>query len=381
MLRIKKLDRFILKSYCWLFAGTFFICLFIFMMQFLWKYVDEMVGKGLEMSVLAQFFFYSALTLVPVSLPLAVLLAASMLVLLAGCSGQAEESTEPEQTESEEETVPEDGHFHGEYMVTGEYAKEHIGDEDVLFVDARGWQKAVLGTLKGAIATTWQDLCTCQEGKQGDENWGKIPEPDDLERRLGELGITKDKEIILFGDTLDGWGDDARIAWELLAAGYEDVKLIDGGYAAAKDAGAETQFFASNVIPGEVSIDSIDETHVMTTEELQENYDEYTIVDVRTDEEYDGAILYDEAQGGHLPGAIHVRYTDLFQEDGTLKPNDELTEMFEAAGVEPEDKVVTYCTGGIRSAYTQMVLEMCGYENTWNYDQSFWRWAVVGEVE
>ena len=45
------------------------------MMQFLWKYVDELVGKGLEMSVLAQFFFYSALSLVPMSLPLAVLLA------------------------------------------------------------------------------------------------------------------------------------------------------------------------------------------------------------------------------------------------------------------------------------------------------------------
>lgn len=59
-----------------LFIGTFFICLFIFMMQFLWKYVDDMVGKGLEVSVLAQFFFYSALTLVPLSLPLAILLAA-----------------------------------------------------------------------------------------------------------------------------------------------------------------------------------------------------------------------------------------------------------------------------------------------------------------
>lgn len=76
MLHIKKLDIFILKSFCLLFAGTFFICLFIFMMQFLWKYVDELVGKGLEMSVMAQFFFYSALTLVPLSLPLAVLLAA-----------------------------------------------------------------------------------------------------------------------------------------------------------------------------------------------------------------------------------------------------------------------------------------------------------------
>ena len=78
MLRIKKLDIFILKSFLLLFSGTFFICLFIFMMQFLWRYVDELVGKGLEIGVLAQFFFYSGLTLIPLSLPLAILLAALM---------------------------------------------------------------------------------------------------------------------------------------------------------------------------------------------------------------------------------------------------------------------------------------------------------------
>ena len=75
MLQIKKLDIFILKSFCLLFAGTFFICLFIFEMQFLWRYVDDLVGKGLTVDVLAQFFFYASLTLVPASLPLAVLLA------------------------------------------------------------------------------------------------------------------------------------------------------------------------------------------------------------------------------------------------------------------------------------------------------------------
>ena len=77
-LRIKKLDIFVLKSFLLLFAGTFFICLFIFMMQFLWRYVDELVGKGLEIKVLALFFFYSGLTLIPLSLPLAILLAALM---------------------------------------------------------------------------------------------------------------------------------------------------------------------------------------------------------------------------------------------------------------------------------------------------------------
>ncbi|HIS10885.1 MAG TPA: LptF/LptG family permease [Candidatus Avibacteroides excrementipullorum] len=78
MLGLKKLDKFILKSFLMLFMGTFFICLFIFMMQFLWQYVDELVGKGLSYGVLAQFFFYSALTLVPTSMPLAILLASLM---------------------------------------------------------------------------------------------------------------------------------------------------------------------------------------------------------------------------------------------------------------------------------------------------------------
>ena len=206
-------------------------------------------------------------------------------------------------------------------------------------------------------------------------------EPEQLEETLGNLGITKDKEIILIGETLDGWGDDARLLWELRAAGYEDVKMVDGGWKALKDSGIKTQFLASKPEPAEVKIDEIDYSHVMTTEELQKNYDEYKIVDVRTDEEYEGAILYDEAKGGHLPGAIHIRYTDLFDDAGYLKSNEELTKMFEDAGLSKDDEIVTYCTGGIRSAYTQLVMEMCGFEHTYNYDQSFWRWAVVGDVE
>lgn len=75
-MHFKKLDIFVLKSFGFMFVGTFFICLFIFIMQFLWLYVDDMVGKGLSMAVLAKFFYYASLTLVPKSLPLAVLLAA-----------------------------------------------------------------------------------------------------------------------------------------------------------------------------------------------------------------------------------------------------------------------------------------------------------------
>lgn len=72
---MKRLDTFIITKFLQLFAGAFFVCLFVFMMQFTWRYIDDLVGKGLTIDVLAQFFWYMALTLVPQSLPLSVLLA------------------------------------------------------------------------------------------------------------------------------------------------------------------------------------------------------------------------------------------------------------------------------------------------------------------
>ena len=78
MFRVKKLYLFILQTFLPLFLMTFLICLFIVLMQFLWKYVDDLVGKGLELSVIAELFCYAALTMVPLALPLAILLASLM---------------------------------------------------------------------------------------------------------------------------------------------------------------------------------------------------------------------------------------------------------------------------------------------------------------
>lgn len=126
--------------------------------------------------------------------------------------------------------------------------KVSVGAEDTLFIDGRGEKQAILGTVEGAVATVWQDWSN-QEGKAGDEKWGMILEPEQLAEELSSLGATKDKEIIVLGLTSDGWGDDARLVWELLAAGYTDVKIVDGGYKALKDAGAPTQFLAIETGP------------------------------------------------------------------------------------------------------------------------------------
>ncbi len=90
MFRIKKLDIFMVKQFGLLFIGTFFICQFVLMMQFLWRYVDELIGKGLSIDVLAQFFFWMGLMLMPQAFPLAILLSS---LITFGNLGESSELT------------------------------------------------------------------------------------------------------------------------------------------------------------------------------------------------------------------------------------------------------------------------------------------------
>ena len=90
MLGIKRLDIFIAKQFGLLFVATFFICQFVLMMQFLWRYIDDLIGKGLTMDVLAQFFWYMALMLVPQAFPLAILLSS---LITYGNLGESSELT------------------------------------------------------------------------------------------------------------------------------------------------------------------------------------------------------------------------------------------------------------------------------------------------
>lgn len=78
MLGVKRLYIYILQTFVPVFFMTFAISLFIILMQFLWKYVEDLVGKGLEPYILAELFTYAALSLVPMALPLAILLASLM---------------------------------------------------------------------------------------------------------------------------------------------------------------------------------------------------------------------------------------------------------------------------------------------------------------
>ena len=86
----KELDIFIAKQFGLLFVGTFFICQFVLMMQFLWRYIDVLIGKGLSLDILAQFFWHMGVMLVPQALPLAILLSS---LITFGNLGESSELT------------------------------------------------------------------------------------------------------------------------------------------------------------------------------------------------------------------------------------------------------------------------------------------------
>lgn len=307
---------------------------------------------------------------------LALLLAVLMLCgVVFGCAAQ-KATTEATSANAEAQVA-----FTGAYIVDAQYVLDNLKNTNILLVDARGEDAAKAGTVQGAIAVTWQLFASVGDGAPGDAMWGTILDTERLSAALSQTGISPDREVILFADAQKGWGADGRILWELVAAGFPNVKMVNGGFDALVAAGVPTANEAAAFTPAEVAISNIDTTHVVNTDALVADYAGFKVVDVRAQTEYDGAADYGEAKGGHLPGAVLVPFTDLFREDGTLKSNDEITAMFEAAGIAKTDKVVTYCTKGIRSAYAQLILEMCGYETTLNYDESYYRWSASQEVE
>ena len=87
---VKKLDVFVARQFLQLFVGAFFICQFVLMMQFLWRYVNELIGKGLSLEIMAQFFWYMGLMLMPQAFPLAILLSS---LIVFGNLGESSELT------------------------------------------------------------------------------------------------------------------------------------------------------------------------------------------------------------------------------------------------------------------------------------------------
>jgi len=302
------------------------------------------------------------------------------IMLFTGCSGS--KSAEKSVPAPVKDAVTQG--FSGDKVVDIEYVKENMKNENFMAIDARGPEAMVKdGSLEGAFGIIWQQLSTVADGKPGDENWGVVLDPERLSAVLSEKGITKSKDIVVFADTKTGWGDDGRILWTLDLAGYDNVKILDGGIEAIKASGLEMSKTPAIFVPEDVKLESLDLSSSIATDELSKLIEAGTvkIIDTRDVTEFEGATSYGEKTGGHIPGAVNINFMEFLNADGKLKTNAEVDQIMANKGFAKEDIIVTYCTAGIRSAYLQEILTMNGYTNVRNYDESYYRWCSVNEVE
>ncbi|WP_263078123.1 rhodanese-like domain-containing protein [Endozoicomonas sp. Mp262] len=262
-----------------------------------------------------------------------------------------------------------------DYFVSADFVQNHL--DKLKIIDARGYKAYLKGHLPGAIVTDWQSLSN-MDGNSGDKQWGTLAENGRLEKQIQKLGITNQDAIVVYSDTPNGWGEEGRIAWSLISAGFSNVKLLDGGYPNWQQKNYSTSLLPALFIKdSDFVINVRDNSLTINTSTLQENYTRITLIDTRTEEEFKGATNYGETRGGHLPGAINIPFNHLLNDDGTLKSGQEIETLMAKAGISKDSDIVTYCTAGIRSAHMLIALKAAGYRNVRNYDQSYYRWAAL----
>lgn len=245
---------------------------------------------------------------------------------------------------------------------------------DAVILDARSAQDYAAGHLPGAVHVTWQSLAD-MNGKPGDTGWGTLLPPEQLAAAIGALGVSNDSHVVIYSASPAGWGEDGRIAWTLRSAGLEKVSILDGGIEAWRRAGGEISTEAIAPQPAQFTLAAPDVSLSVDKEGVKASLATARIIDSRSPEEFAGAQKYGEARGGHLPGAINIPWTRVFNENGTLLDPATLAAQMRQAGISPEDEIIAYCTAGIRSAHLVLALREAGFAKARNYDASFHEWA------
>ena len=251
---------------------------------------------------------------------------------------------------------------------------EALRRQGATLLDAREPDLFAEGHIPGALNAPWHAFV---DGEQT----GLLSDDATLQRRVRELGVDNDRPVLVYGAWNEAWGEEGRIYWMLQYLGHDKVTMLRGGLSAWKRQGGPTTTETSTPTTG-AFVASPTPAVRATADEINTAIEQDTLVvlDIREDDEFHGATPYGSARGGHIPGAVHFRWKDVFTLTGELKSKEELRLRFEGMGIEEGDLVVAYCTGGIRSGFIYAIMRWMGYEGAQNYDGSWWEWSARSEL-
>jgi thiosulfate/3-mercaptopyruvate sulfurtransferase len=262
-------------------------------------------------------------------------------------------------------------------LVTADWAEKNLGAPGIVFIEVDEDTSAYdAGHIPGAIKLDWKkDL---QDPVRRD-----FLNKQQFEALLSERGVANDDTVILYGGNNNWFA--AYAYWYFKLYGHRDVRLLDGG---RKKWELDNRPLSTDEVrrPATVYTAQEPDTSIRAfRDEVIAAIGTKNLVDVRSPDEYAGRLLapahlpQEQAQrAGHIPTAVNVPWSKAANEDGTFKSDDELRELYAAAGLDESKPTIAYCRIGERSSHTWFVLrELLGYRDVKNYDGS---WTEYGSL-
>ena len=262
-------------------------------------------------------------------------------------------------------------------LVSTEWVQENLSNKNVVFVevdeDTTLYEK---GHIDGAITFHWRE--DLQDGLIRD-----LISKEKFEALLSKSGISNDSTVVLYGGNNNWFATYAF--WYFKIYGHQDVRLIDGGRKLWELKGLPLVTEVPTRTATRYVAKERDNSIRAFRDQVIASIGIKNIVDVRSPAEFSGELAapaHLPQEGGqikgHIPGAKNIPWSKAANEDGTFRSNEELSELYKAAGVDFAKETIAYCRIGERSAFSWFVLhELLDLQNVTNYDGS---WTEYGSL-
>ena len=267
-------------------------------------------------------------------------------------------------------------------LVTAEWLSQHLDDPNLVVIDCTvlvemlgdGGIQVVSGKTNydsGHIPTAgFADLMGDLSDNDSPLQFA-VPAPEQFAAAMGALGVGDNSRVVLYDRSNTAWA--ARVWWMLRWIGFDRAALLDGGLAAWNELGLPLSTEPASHPASHLTI-ALRPELIASKDEVFASLesDAVSLIDAMPAAHFSGEmVMY--GRPGHIPGAVNVPASALFDDSGRFRSNDELATMIES---DRNARSITYCGGGISASADAFVLTRLGFTDVAVYAASLQEWVA-----